>query len=98
MSRTQRSTFFSGLVLSLRRVTRHRKIRTCESGPEDAKERRQYVESSDFGSFGNSRAGEKTAPYLCMVDHVSLARWFAVLSSKAVSDYVIVAMVASVPN
>ena len=52
------------------------------------------VVSIDFGLLGNTSVGEKTAPYLCMVDHVSGAM-FAVLTSKAASDCVIKGMVAS---
>ena len=42
-------------------------------------------------------SGEKTAPCLCKVDHDSGAV-FAVNTSKAVSDYVIKAIVASVAD
>ena len=41
---------------------------------EDAQEKGHDIVPFDFGFLGNSTAGEKTAPYLCMVDHVSLAR------------------------
>ena len=53
------------------------------------------IVSFDFGFLGNS--WEKTAPYRCMVDHVSGAV-FAVLTIKVVTDNMIKAMVASVVN
>ena len=61
----------------------------------DAQEKGHDIVSFDFGFLGNSTAGEKTAPLLCMVDHVS-GTVFPSLTSKAVNDYVIKAMEASV--
>ena len=64
---------------------------------EDAQEEGQDIVSFDVGFLGYNSAAEKTAPYLCMVDNVSGAV-FAVLTSKAVTENVIKAMVASVAN
>ena len=50
---------------------------------EDALEIGHDVVSLEFGFFGNSAAGQTTAPFLCKVDHVS-GTVFAVLTSKAV--------------
>ena len=55
---------------------------------EDAQEKGHDVVSFHFGFVGANSVGEKTAPYLCMVDHVSGAV-FAVLTSNAVGAYVI---------
>ena len=52
---------------------------------EDAQEKGHDLVSFDFGFVGSSTAGEKTAPYLCIVDHVYGAV-FAVLTGKAVSS------------
>ena len=77
-------------MLSLRGITSKGRSALAQGGAEDAQERRHDVVSFDFGFLGNSAAGEK-------VDHVSGAL-FGVLTSKAVSDYVIKAMVASGSN
>ena len=86
--RAQRPTFRFGPGAQLPWHHQQRKIRTGGSGS------RVWF---DFGFLGTNTPGEETAPYLCMVDHVSGAV-FAVLTSKAVSDHVIQAMGASVAN
>ena len=95
MSCTRRHPFRFGPGAQLAYHHEQSKIRRKRA--EDAQEKGPDVISFDFGFIGTSTAGEKTVPYLCVVDHVS-GVVFAVLRSRAAGDYVIKAMVASVAH
>ena len=58
----------SACVASQAKEDQHWRQRT-----EDAQERGHDIVSFDFAFLGNSSAGDKTAPDLCIVDHVSVA-------------------------
>ena len=85
-------TWCSTCVASRAKEDPHWRKRT-----EDAQEQKHDMASLDFGFLGNSTAWEKTAANLCTMDRVSDAV-FAGSICKAIDNYVIKAMVASVAN
>ena len=71
VSCTQQPTSRFGPGAQLAWHREQRKIRTWRKWTEHAQDKGHDIVSFDFGLFDNNTAGEKTAPYLCMEDHVS---------------------------